>query len=182
MSVLHIALAVLVAAIWGINFAVVKIGVAEIPPLFLTALRFAFAALPAVLFVARPTGYWCHVIGFGIVLGVVKFGLLFTGMALGMPAGLSSVVLQMHVFFTVVLAIVFFKDYPGSGQVAAFGLAAAGLAVIVSHHGFEANPIPLGFVILAALAWAFANIITKRAGQIDMVSFIVWSSAVAPLP
>ena len=48
------ALAVLVASIWGVSFIAIKAGVAEAPPLFLTALRFFLAAFPAVLLVPRP--------------------------------------------------------------------------------------------------------------------------------
>ena len=34
-------------------------------------------------------------------IGVCQFGLLFLGMKLGMPAGLSSLVIQLQVFFTI---------------------------------------------------------------------------------
>ena len=43
----HIALAVLIAAIWGFNFIAIKLGVTEVPPFFLTGLRFLLAAFPA---------------------------------------------------------------------------------------------------------------------------------------
>ena len=36
--------------------------------------------------------------------------------------------------------------------------------------------------VVAAAAWGVANIISKRAGRVDMLGFIVWSSLVAPLP
>ena len=36
----HLALAVLVTAVWGLNFPITKLGLAAIDPLLLTALRF----------------------------------------------------------------------------------------------------------------------------------------------
>lgn len=50
----HIALAVLVTAIWGVNFVVIEVGLDHFPPLLFSALRFLVAAVPAVFFVGRP--------------------------------------------------------------------------------------------------------------------------------
>ncbi len=44
-------------------------------------------------------------IAYGFAIGVCQFGLLFLGIALGMPAGLSSLVIQVQVFFTIGLAV-----------------------------------------------------------------------------
>jgi len=49
------ALALLMVALWGANFTVVKLGLDGVPPMLLAALRFAFAAFPAVFFVRRPS-------------------------------------------------------------------------------------------------------------------------------
>src|SRR4051794_41943021 len=46
MRPVHVALAVLVAAIWGLNFVVIEVGLDDFPPLLLSALRYALAALP----------------------------------------------------------------------------------------------------------------------------------------
>src|SRR5208282_5177384 len=79
--------------IWGFNFVVIKIGLVGMPPLFFAALRFLFAALPAIFFVRRPS------IGIGILAAwsltqfALQFALLFGGMSLGMPAGLASLVI-----------------------------------------------------------------------------------------
>ncbi|GAA3062166.1 hypothetical protein GCM10020000_51810 [Streptomyces olivoverticillatus] len=47
----HLFLAVCVAAVWGVNFVVIDIGLGHFPPLFFCALRFLAAAVPAVFFV-----------------------------------------------------------------------------------------------------------------------------------
>ncbi len=182
MPLSHLLLALLVALVWGANFAVIKIGVLEMPPLLLCALRFALAAFPALLFVPRPPVSWGLLAAFGITIGVVKFGLLFEGMALGMPAGLSSVVLQAQAFFTIVFAAALLRERPKAVQLAALAVALAGLAVIAGARGEPGAIGPLLLVILAAVAWGVANIIAKRAGKVDMLGFIVWASLFAPLP
>jgi len=58
-----IGLAVLVVAIWGFNFVVIKVGLKEIPPILLCALRFFLSAFPAVFFIKRPAVPFRSVIG-----------------------------------------------------------------------------------------------------------------------
>ena len=49
-----LGIALVVVLVWGVNFAVIKTGVAEVPPLLLGALRFLLAAFPAVLLLRPP--------------------------------------------------------------------------------------------------------------------------------
>ena len=90
-----------IVAVWGYTFVPIKVALREVPPFALVAVRFAMAALPLVFFIRRPAMPWRYVIGYGIAIGVLQFGLLFLGIKLGMPAGLSSLVIQLQVFFTI---------------------------------------------------------------------------------
>ena len=57
------------------------------------------------------TPMYSDVVAYGFAIGVCQFGLLFLGIKLGMPAGLSSLVIQMQVFFTIGLAVAFAGDH-----------------------------------------------------------------------
>lgn len=182
MSPQHILLALFVTAIWGLNFVVIKLGVGAVPPLLLSALRFAFAAIPAVFFLPRPAADWRIVGSYGFVLGIVKFGLLFMAIAAGMPAGLASLVLQAQAFFTILFAAVLLKEKPGPHQLLGGLVACCGLVLIAWPRLTGSNLLPFLMTVAAAAAWGVANIISKRAGRIDMLSFVVWASLVPPLP
>lgn len=175
------ATALLVAAIWGLNFVVIKVGVETVPPLLLTGLRFLFAALPAIFLVPRPRAGWGSLIGFGMTLGVIKFGLLFTAIHAGMPAGLSSLALQLQAFFTILFAALLFRERPLAKQILGGAVALAGIAIIATERG-NAPTGPLAMVVLAAAFWGVANLIAKRSGETNMLSFVVWASLVPPLP
>src|SRR5919112_6246287 len=123
-----IALLVLVTAVWGVNFVVIHVGLEHFPPLLFNALRFTFMALPAVFLVGLPRVPWRIVLAFGFLLGVVKFGLLFVSIDLGMPAGLSSLLLQLQVIFTIVFAGFVLRERPRREQIAGASVAFAGLA------------------------------------------------------
>jgi O-acetylserine/cysteine efflux transporter len=176
------ALAVLVAAIWGVSFIAIKAGVAEAPPLFLTALRFFLAAFPAVLLVPRPDARLVDLAGYGLCIGVGQFGLLFAAIKFGMPAGLASLVIQIQALFTIVLAHLVLGQRARPGQIAGALVALAGIALIGFFRGGSAPLAPFLAVIGAAACWSFGNLFSIRAGRTNMLGFIVWSSLFAPLP
>ncbi len=117
MRPIHILLGIITTAIWGFNFVVLKVALEDIPPLLLTALRFIFSCLP-VLFLPKPKGMRPkHLIIVGLTAFLGQYIFLFVAMKLGMPAGLSSVTLQLQVFITILLSIVLLKERPKRQQV-----------------------------------------------------------------
>ncbi|WP_405810254.1 EamA family transporter [Streptomyces sp. NBC_01520] len=182
MRPLHIALAALVAAVWGVNFVVIEIGLAHFPPLLFSALRFLVAALPAVFLVGRPTVAWKWIIGVGLVLGVAKFGLLFVGMDRGMPAGLSSLVLQVQAVFTALFAALALGERPGRVRVLGMGVALAGIGVAAVDEGAGGPVLAFVLVVAAAACWGVSNVLTRKAAPPDSLNFMVWVSTVPVLP
>ncbi|WP_326811592.1 EamA family transporter [Streptomyces scopuliridis] len=178
----HIALAVLVTAVWGVNFVVIEVGLGHFPPLLFSALRFLAAALPAVFFVGRPKVAWKWVIGVGLVLGVAKFGLLFVGMDQGVPAGLSSLVLQIQAVFTALFAAVALGERPGRVRLLGMAVALAGIAVAAVDEGTSGPLLAFTLVIAAAACWGVSNVLTRKASPPDALNFMVWVSAVPVLP
>ncbi len=176
-------LSALVAALaLGLAFIAIKVGVGEAPPMLLTALRFAFAAVPAVFFVPPPKARVGLVGLYGLLIGVGQFGLLFLAIGQGMPVGLASLVIQLQAFITVFLAWVTLGERPSPVQVAAASIALLGIVVIGSARLGGASLGPFLMVVAAALCWGIGNIVGKRAGRIDMFAFTIWSSLAAPLP
>lgn len=186
MPLRHCLLAVAIAAVWGFNFVVIKAGVGEVPPLMLSALRFLFAAVPAVFFIKPPKARRTIVLAYGLMVGVMQFGLLFLAIGIGMPPGLSSLVMQIQAFFTVAIAALVFGERPSGTQMIAAAVAFGGIAVIGLGlgQGKAGNTLLLPFllVVVASLSWGIANVIGKSAGRIDALAFVVWSSLAVPLP
>lgn len=183
MPLRHALLAVLVAATWGLNFVVIEVGLEEMPPLLLCAARFALVAVPLCFFVRRPPVPWRLIAGIGVALGVVKFGLLFTSMDVGMPAGLASVVLQAQAPFTLLLAAAVIRERPSGRQVAGLLTALAGIAVIAGAAGDGGVKVAgLTLCVAAAAAWSVANLLMKKAANAEPVALMVWISLVPPLP
>jgi len=183
-----LALILVVVAMWGFSFVPIKVGLREVPPFALAALRFFFAAVPLVFFVPRPQIPARTIVAYGLAIGVFQFGLLFLGMKLGMPAGLSSIVIQVQVFFTIGLGIAFLGDRLRAENIVGAVVAALGvivLAVFKMQGGMTSTLVGLALVVVAAFAWACGNIVAKHAAgehDEDMFGLVVWSSLVPPLP
>jgi O-acetylserine/cysteine efflux transporter len=179
---------ILVVVVWGFAFVPMRWALVETPPLLLACLRFACAALPAVFFVRRPGTSWATIVGYGFAIGVFQFGLLFTGMQLGMPAGLSSLVIQTQVFFTIGLAAGWLHDRLDRTSLVGAAVAGAGILLLAWYKlTTGATTTFAGFLLVigAAAAWAVGNVLAKRAAgrtDVDMLGLVVWSSLVAPVP
>ncbi|MDT0347352.1 EamA family transporter [Streptomyces litchfieldiae] len=178
----HILLAVLVTAVWGVNFVVIDVGLGHFPPLLFTALRFLVAAVPAVFLVRRPAVARRWIVGVGLALGVGKFGVLFLGMAAGMAAGLASLVIQSQAVFTALIAAVALGERPGRRRVLGMGVALAGITVAAVEEGASGPVTGFALVILSAVFWGVSNVLTRKAAPDDALSFMVWASLVPVLP
>lgn len=185
-----LALALLVIGVWGVNFAIIKMGIVGVPPMLLGALRFLLAAFPALLFFKMPRVPLRWYLAYGLTISLGQFAFLFSAIQVGMPSGLASLVLQSQSFFTLLLASWWLHERWQAHQMAGLLLALAGLVLIGVAHGALANgaSLPLvgfGLTLLAALSWACGNVVTRmvsRYGPMNQLAFVVWASLVPPLP
>ncbi|SDS92559.1 O-acetylserine/cysteine efflux transporter [Paraoerskovia marina] len=186
----HIALALLVVAIWGSNFVVIDIGVADVPPTVLLAVRFVVVLFPALLLVPRPVVPWRDVVAVGAFMSLGQFSLLYTALALGMPAGLASLVLQAQVVLTVVAAALTLRERPNGRQLAGVLIGAVGLGVVALGRTEATPALGLLLVVAAATSWAIGNVAARRAASratstptaTGGLSMTVWSATVVPVP
>ena len=184
----HVALALLVVAIWGTNFVVITAGLRHFPPFFFALLRFLFSALPFVFFLPRPRTRWRWLALYGFFLGAGQFGLLYYAIRSDISPGLASLVIQAQVFFTIALSAWLFRERLTARTLVASVLAASGLALIALRLDASATPAGIALVLAAALAWSCANTVVKKASlearqPFGMLAFVAWSSlfAVPPL-
>ncbi|WP_239395145.1 EamA family transporter [Frankia sp. CiP3] len=175
-------LALVTVFIWGVNFVAIDYGLRSFPPLLFAALRFLLVALPAMFFVSRPRVAWRWLCAIGLLTGVGQFGLLFTGMHLGVPAGLAALVLQSQALFTLVFSVAVLREKPRRAQVAGIVLASLGIAVIGWSLASSVRVGAFLLVVAAGACWAGANIATRFARPDSGFGLVVWSSLLSPLP
>ncbi|MDP5226658.1 MULTISPECIES: EamA family transporter [Arthrobacter] len=178
----HVLAAVLVAVIWGSNFVAIRLGLHDVPPLVLTALRFALVAFPLMLFVPRPAVSWRVLLGVGLFMNAGHLGFSYLAMSLGLPTGLAPLILQSQVLFTILLAAVFLRERPGRVQLAGVLVGAAGLLVVVLSRASFAAFVPVLLTLAGGLCWGIGNVVSRAAKGVNPFGLVVWSAATVPLP
>lgn len=182
----HLITALIVIVLWGMNFVVIKIGLKGIPPLLLAALRFMFVAFPAIFFLAKPKVTFKWLLAYAATISFGQFAFLFSAIAVGMPAGLASLVLQAQAFFTVGLSALIFGDKLKTSNVLGMLIASLGLILLGSASiNASASQVSLaGFILTlcAALSWACGNVVSKKIGSVNMLSLVAWSALLPIIP
>lgn len=164
MTSVHIALAVLVAFIWGVNFTFIAWSLESFPPLMLTAMRFFFTAIPLVLFLKPPKLNRTLFI-YAIGTFVLQYAFVFTAMHLGASAGLTALLLQMQIFITVLLAYFILGETVSRKQIVGMIIGLLGLAVIALNLGGDMPLLGFICILIAAIGWSSGNIASKQASK-----------------
>ncbi|MDP2245861.1 EamA family transporter [Pseudomonas sp.] len=182
MSPKDLLLALVVIIVWGMNFVVIKIGLDDMPPMLLGALRFMLAAFPAILFIKRPQIPLRWLLLYGATISLGQFAFLFYAMSVGMPAGLASLVLQSQAFFTLLFAALFLGERLRMANLFGLLVAAGGLLLIGLQGDRLMTLAGFALTICAASMWALGNIVTRKLGKVNLVGLVVWGSLIPPLP
>ena len=178
----HLFLAVLVTAVWGLNFPVTKLGLAAIDPLLLTALRFTLAALPWVFFVKRPPIAIKWLAAYGLIFGVAMWALINLGIEWGVPPGTAALLIQFSAFFTMGWGVLLFREQLSYAQMLGMGLAVLGLISIILASPGQGTTLGYALLLVSALSWSVGNVIIKQSKVREMFAFVVWASVFPPLP
>ncbi|KGJ94866.1 EamA family transporter [Colwellia psychrerythraea] len=182
MNIKDLLLGVFVMIVWGLNFSVIKLGVSEIDPLLLTALRFTLAVLPAVFFVKRPQVQWRYLVAYGLTFSIGVWGMGSWSMQAGLSAGMASVLMQMNVVISLLVGYFLLKESISSMKVIGSVIAILGLALSVSVTDGSVTKLGMLLILLASLSWSITSIIVKKAGTKQVFAFSIWGMLFAPLP
>ena len=179
----------LVVVTWGVNFVVMKVGLASLTPFQLGAGRYLFAFLPLALFIRPPRVPLRWLLAFGLAQGVGQFGLLFVALHVGMSAALASVLVQTQVFFSALFGVTLLHERIGAPLKVGMVFAALGLACFAwesSAAGGAVTAWGLALTLASAVMWAASNIVVRKAqhaaSDFDPLAFVVWCSGVPILP
>ena len=175
-------IAIAITFMWGINFSFIKLGLGSLNPFMLAGLRFFLCSIPLVFFIKKPDVKFIYIVLYGLFLGVGLWGVLYLGMHFGISAGVASIVLQLGVFFTVILSYIILKEKIDIYNKIGFVLALIGVLIVFLVTDGTVTVLGIAFVILSAVSWALLNIILKKAKTKDVFAFLIWSTLFPPIP
>jgi O-acetylserine/cysteine efflux transporter len=174
----HAGVAVFVTLIWGFNFGVAKIGLEQLPPVFMMALRFGLVALVLVPFARLPRGRVGELFALSFSLGTVHCPLMFIGLG-GIDAAAAAIAVQTQVPFSALIAALMFKDRLGWRRTVGMAVAFGGVAILAGEPRFAGSLWPLAMIIAASFVWAVANVQMKFLGDLNGFAVNGWMSLFA---
>jgi drug/metabolite transporter (DMT)-like permease len=158
--------------VWGSTFLAIRVGVREVPPFLLAAMRFLIAG--AVLYGGtisrgerRPNGrQWASVALLALLIFVLDYGLLFWAEQ-RVPSGLAAVMMATIPAFMAMSEIVFLGTQRLTLRLAlALLIGIGGVAVLMSRSlNLEGTPIDgVGAValIVASMSWSLASALMRK--------------------
>jgi drug/metabolite transporter (DMT)-like permease len=158
--------------VWGSTFLAIRVGVREVPPLILAAMRFFVAG--AVLYawmLARgepsPTvRQWKAASLLGLVIFVFDYGLLFWSEQ-RVPSGVAAVMLATIPAFMALSEIIFLRTQRLTIRLAvALLIGIGGVAVLMSHSlnlgGAPIDKVGAIALIFASISWSIASVMTRK--------------------
>ncbi|HEY9640787.1 MAG TPA: DMT family transporter [Coleofasciculaceae cyanobacterium] len=177
------------AAIWGYNWVVMKIGVRYAPPFDFAAMRACFGALSLFLvMICLRQPLKPQAIG-----GTMLLGLLQTSGMIGLPtwalvsggAGKTSVLCYTMPFWVLLFAWMLLGERIRKSQWFYVGLAFVGLAFILLPLNLNNAVLSKGLAILAGMSWGMGAIVAKKLTQhqsIDLLSLTAWQMLFGSIP
>jgi len=158
--------------VWGSTFLAIRIGVREVPPFLLAAMRFLVAGL--VLYgwmIARgersPSGrQWMSVSLLAVLIFVIDYGLVFWAEQ-RVPSGITAVMMATIAVFTALSEIIFLRTQRLTLRLALALLIGIGGVAVLMSRGLNVGGAPIDLVgavalIIAAMSWSVSSALSRR--------------------
>jgi drug/metabolite transporter (DMT)-like permease len=158
--------------VWGSTFLAIRVGVQEVPPFLLAAMRFSVAGIVLYAWmrfkgVPSPNRReWANAFLLGSLIFLLDYGCLFWAEQ-RVPSGIAAVVLATIPVCITLLEIIFLKTQRLTVRLAlALIVGIIGVAVLM-NHSFALSEVPVSragaFALLfAAFTWSIATILTRK--------------------
>jgi O-acetylserine/cysteine efflux transporter len=185
MSARHFLLLFAVCLTWGINFVVSKWAVTGepgwlpgfdgVPPFFFAFMRFAllYACLaPWLRPIPKDWKTFRPIIGAGLTMGAMQFGLMFMALQTASPSAVAIVV-QLAVPFTTILSIIFLGETVRWIRGIGMALAFVGTGLVVAKPAELAFTLGLLFAMGGAFMAAAGTIFIKQT-KLEVLSLQAW--------
>src|SRR3984957_10715997 len=158
--------------VWGSTFLAIRVGVREVPPFLLAAMRFLLAGIALLAWMrirrtAWPTRReWMSVSVLAVLIFVLDYGLLFWAEQ-KVPSGIAAVMMATIPVFMAIAEIVFLRTQRLTLRLGlALLLGMAGVAVLVGRSmGLGGDPVDTAgacALIVAAISWSAAASLSRK--------------------
>lgn len=170
----HLVLLVLMNLVWGLNLIASKIGVAQLPPILFTALRFGSLALFLLPLLKIHRGQMGNLLLAAMLTGPAAFSLLFLGVYYAEDAATVAIASQMGVPFSTLLSIWLLGETIRWRRTLGITLAFGGMVIISFDPRVFAYWEGLALVVASTFFSSLGLIFVKRLRNIKALELQAW--------
>jgi drug/metabolite transporter (DMT)-like permease len=158
--------------VWGSTFLAIRVGVREVPPFLLAAMRFLIAGL--VLYgwmIAQgersPTGrQWMSAFLLAVLIFVLDYGLLFWAEQ-RVPSGIAAVMMATIPLFMALSEIILLRTQRFTLRLALTLLIGIGGIAVLMSHSLNLGGAPIDgngavALIVASMSWSIASALMRK--------------------
>lgn len=174
----HLLLLVFMNLIWGLNLIASKLGVAQFPPIFFTALRFGSLGLFLLPLLKIHRGQMKNLFWAAMLTGPAAFSLLFIGVSKAEDAATVAIANQMGVPFSTLLSIWLLGETIRWRRRLGITLAFGGMVIISFDPRVLEYWEGLALVVLSCFFGALGLIFVKRLQDIKALELQAWIAVV----
>lgn len=177
MALRHFFMILFVVTTWAFNNVAIKWGLLDLPPLFLTMMRFVVVAVILVPFTRITRQQLRYLIPLAFTFGFMHFSLLFVGLKYT-DAGTAAIVVQLGTPFAMILAMLLLKEKLSLIQMLGIAISLTGVFVLTGSPTIPSWWV-LCLLLCSAAGWAISNMIVKKSPGIKPLTMTGWLSFLA---
>jgi O-acetylserine/cysteine efflux transporter len=174
----HLALILFIDLIWAFNIVAVKLAIDEAGPLTAVMLRYVIVFLACLPWLRWLPGRMGIILITGFVAGALFMGLGGLSFALADNVSALAIAGQLGVPFSLLLAVLIFKERIRWPRITAVILCFLGVAVMGFDPAIAHESVALWLTVAASLAWAGGNLLFRQLQGINVLTIHAWLALV----
>ena len=174
MSIKHVLFAFFVCLIWGVNFAVMKIGLEQLDPFIFGLVRFSIVLLLLLPWLKIIPGAMLKLFILGNLIGGFQFALVFLGMDMTDHVSAMSVVVQMNIPITLILAHFFLSERMSYWRTGGVIVSFVGVLIITLEPKILEEGVVVLIILLATLLYSLGVIMMRKITHVPVFQTQAW--------
>ena len=175
----HLALILFIDLVWAFNIVPVKLAVEAAGPLTTVFLRYVVVLVFCLPWLRWLPGRMGWVLVTGIIAGALFMGLGALSFAVADNVSALAIAGQLGVPFSLILAVIIFKERIRWPRISAVALCFAGVAVMGFDPAIAHESLALWLTVAASLCWAIGNLLFRKLAGVPVLTIHAWLAAIS---
>jgi len=176
MPIKHVLFALFVCFIWGVNFTVMKIGLMQLDPYLFGFLRFSIVLVLLLPWLKIVPGMMIKLFLLGNMIGGFQFALVFLGMDMTNHVSAMSVVVQLNIPITLIMAHFFLAERMSYWRTTGVIVSFLGVLIITLEPEILEEGIVVIIILAATMLYSIGVIMMRKITAIPVFQTQAWIS------